>query len=113
MVVSITSLRLRSLFGFFKLSLNGLKISLQAKSQPGFIKMKNTGFGYSHFTISMWKSQEELKMFSRSGAHLEAIKIAKYLAKEIKIYTFETESLPSWNEAKLLLEKNGKVLSYG
>ncbi len=112
MVVTITSLRLKSLFGFFRLSLNGLKISLQAKGHPGFIKMKNAGFGYLHFTLSVWEDQKYLKQFSRSGAHLEAIKQAGALAREIRIYTFESDVVPDWKEARTLIEKNGKVIPY-
>jgi hypothetical protein len=112
MVVSITSLRLKSLFGFFRLSLHGLKISLQAKRQPGFIKMKNTGFGYMHYTMSAWKTPEDVKRFSRSGAHLDAMKRAGALAREIRIHTFEADKLPDWKEAKSLIERNGRVIPY-
>lgn len=112
MIVSITSLRLRSRFGFFRLSWNGLKIRLQARRQPGFIKMKNTGSGYLHYTLSAWNTQEDVKRFSRSGAHLEAMKGARSLAEEIRIYTYEADALPDWKHAKALLAKNGRAIPY-
>jgi len=112
MMVSVTSLRLKSLSGFFRLSWNGLKISLQARRQPGFIRMKNTGFGYMHYTLSAWDQRDDLKGFSRSGAHLEAMKRASSLAREIRIYTYESDAFPDWNEAKGLLEKYGRVIPY-
>src|SRR3954470_4878749 len=96
MHITITSLKLRSLFGFFRLSWNGLKISRQAKSQPGYIKMKNTGSGYLHFTISAWKNEKDIKAFARSGAHLEAMKQGATLANEIRVFTYESENLPTW-----------------
>lgn len=112
MIVSITSLRLRSRFGFFRLSWNGLKISLQARRQPGFIQMKNTGSGYLHYTLSAWANEEDVKRFSRSGAHLEAMKNARTLAKEIRIHTFEADAIPDWKDAKSLIERNGRAIPY-
>lgn len=112
MIVTITSLRLRSLSGFFRLSLHGLKISLQAKREPGFIAMKNTGFGYLHYTLSAWETEADLKRFARSGAHLEGMKRSRSLATEIRIHTYPAAALPVWAEAKRLLAANGRVLAY-
>src|SRR4051812_44561085 len=112
MLVTITSLKLRSLFGFFRLSWNGLKISRQAKSQQGFIKMKNTGSGYLHFTITAWESEKDLKAFARSGAHLDAMKQGATLAREVRVHTFQSEQFPSWAEAKKLVSEQGRIISY-
>jgi len=112
MYISITSLKLRSLWGYFELSYKGLKISQQAQTQSGFIEMKNTGFGWLHYTISAWQSKEALQSFSHSGAHLEAIKSGQKLANEIRIYTYEGEQLPDWKEAKKLLAEKGRVIQY-
>jgi hypothetical protein len=112
MIVTITSLKLRSLFGFFRLSLHGLRISRQAKSEPGFVKMKNTGSGYTHYTLTAWESEADLKRFSRTGAHLDGIKQGKSLAREIRIFTFPSDSIPDWKEAKRLVAEKGRVISY-
>jgi heme-degrading monooxygenase HmoA len=112
MIITITSLELRHWWGFFKLSLRGLKISRQAKTQKGFIRMKNTGFGYLHFTLSAWESEADLKDFARRGAHLEAMKESRNLATEIRIYTFRSERIPDWREAKQMLFENGRVISF-
>jgi heme-degrading monooxygenase HmoA len=112
MVVTITSLKLKSLWGFFRLSLYGLKISRQTKNQAGFINMKNTGSGYLHYTMSCWQREEDAKNFARSGAHLDAMKEASKIAAEIRVYTFVSEKMPSWKEAKTLVTEKGKVFSY-
>lgn len=52
MIIVVTSIKLRSLFGFFRLSYQGLKIMRQTRQQKGFVSMKNTGFGYMHYTLS-------------------------------------------------------------
>ena len=112
MVITITSLELRHWWNFFKLSLWGLKIVRQTKTQKGFIEMKNTGFGYLHFTLSVWETEADVKNFARSGAHLEAIKQSRKLATEIRIYTFHSEEIPDWKEAKRLLFERGKVFLF-
>lgn len=112
MFVTITSLKLKSVWGFFKLSLFGLKISNQAKKEKGFIAMKNTGFGYHHYTLTQWQTEDDLKRFSRSGEHLNAMKKSGTLATEIRTYTYAADRMPNWNTAKKLLIENGKSLTF-
>lgn len=112
MHVTVTSLKLRSVWGFFKLSLYGLKISQQAKTEKGFIAMKNTGFGYDHYTLSHWQTEADLKRFAHSGQHLEAMKGSAKLATEIRTYTFESDTMPGWASAKKLLAEKGKPLLF-
>lgn len=112
MVVTVTSLRLKSMWLFFKLSWFGLQISRQAKTQPGFIKMKNMGFGYLHYTCSAWQDEISMKNFAKTGAHLKAMKKSSTLATEIKTFTFQADKLPTWTEAKVMLTERGKILHY-
>ena len=112
MIVNVTSIRLRSLWHFFALSYNGLLISRQAKSQPGFIRLKNTGFGYVHYTLSVWENEEALRQFARSGAHLAAMKKSGQLATEIRTYSYASDQLPSWSEVKTLLQEKGRVFTF-
>ena len=112
MTITVTSLKLKSLWSFFRLSLHGLKISRQAKSQKGFINLKNTGAGYLHYTMTCWQTEEDAKLFARSGAHLAAMKEASKIATEVRIFTFSGEQMPNWKEAKTLLTEKGKVFTY-
>lgn len=74
--------------------------------------MKNTGFGYLHFTLSVWETEEDLKRFAREGAHLKAMKKSSVLATEIRTYTYQDVCPPNWKEAKNLLLEKGKVLTF-
>jgi heme-degrading monooxygenase HmoA len=112
MVISVTYIKLRKLHYFFRLSYHGMHIMKQAKSQKGFIGMKNTGFGYNHYTLSAWETKEDVIDFSKSGAHLNAMKEGSKLASEIRIFTFDDFVMPEWKEAKDLLFANGKVIKY-
>ena len=112
MVVTVTSIRLRRLWDFFRLTYLASKIVKQTRTQKGFVRMRNTGFGYLHYTLSVWESEEDVKDFARSGAHLEAMKASRSLSHEIRTYTFQTDRAPSWKEAKKLLLQNGRALSF-
>ena len=112
MVITVTSIKLRSLWHFFRLSYFGLRISRQARSQKGFIEMKNTGFGYLHYTISAWENEAEMKEFARSGAHREAMRAGGEISVEIRTYTFEGPAMPTWKEARKLLFEKGKIVSF-
>lgn len=112
MIITVTSIRLKSVWYFFKLSWHGFNIAQQCKKTTGFLQMKNTGFAYNHFTMSAWETENDMKTFARSGAHVKAMKQSAQLADEIRTYTYEGSKLPTWREAKQLLATNGKTLTY-
>jgi hypothetical protein len=110
MKLSITSIELKGPLKFFALSASALKVTrqLKASNYKGF---KNRGFWTKHYTMTLWENESDLKEFARSGAHLEAMKTSKKIAKEIRIVTVDAETLISWKEAKIFLEE-GKVYTY-
>ena len=110
MKATITSIELKGPLTFFALSSQALKITRQLKSS-NYREFKKSGFWTKHYTMTLWRSENDLKEFARSGAHLEAMKTSQKIAKEIRTLTIDAESLPSWAEAKKLLE-NGKVINY-
>lgn len=61
--------------------------------------------------MSLWKSEEELKAFAKSGAHLKAMQQSAQIAREIRTVTLNAEALPSWKQAKEML-KNAKSLHF-
>lgn len=112
MIIVVTSLRLRKLWHYFKLTYLVMHIVRQLKSQQGFVSMRNTGFGYMHYTLSVWESEEEMKRFARSGAHQQAMKQSRSIATEIGTYAYQSDQAPDWKQAKRLLVENGKFISF-
>lgn len=112
MIITITSLRLRRLFGYFPLTYTALGIVRQIRKQPGYIRMKNTGFGYLHYTLSAWESEAAAKAFAHSGAHAAAMRQAAKLATEIRVLTYAAEALPGWAEAKRRIASEGRLIAY-
>lgn len=110
MKATITSIELKDPFKFFALSASALSIIKQLKS-TNYLEFKKRGIWTTHYTMTLWRNEEELRNFARSGAHLEAMKKSKQIAKEIRTITIDADVLPNWQEAKKLLE-NAKVIKY-
>lgn len=110
MKVTITSLELKSIFKFFELSLVARKIVHQLK-ETNHIEFKSKGFWKTHYTMTLWETEKDMIEFASSGAHLEAMKKSKLIAKQIRTITFDADKLPSWSDAKKLLVK-GKTINY-
>jgi hypothetical protein len=112
MKVTITSIKLKSPFHFFALSLRAIRIIKQLKQTKGIVDKKTTGFWTMHYTMTLWDKEESLKNFSKSGAHLEAMKISKDIAAEIRTLTYEGNALPKWSHAKADLNARGRILNF-
>jgi len=110
MKATITSIELRGPLKFFALSANALKILKQLKSTE-MVDFKKRGIWTKHYTMSLWKNDQDMRAFATSGAHMEAMKLSARIAKEIRTITIEADQLPDWKTAKELLEK-GKVYRY-
>ncbi len=110
MKATITSIQLRGPFKFFALSAKALKVikQLQVSNCKDF---KKKGMWTTHYTMTLWHEESDIKDFSLSGAHLAAMKSSAEIAKEIRTLTYDTDSLPDWKEALKLLE-NAKVYRY-
>lgn len=112
MKVTITSIELKSPFHFFALSLRAFRIIKQLQSTKGIVQKKTRGFWTKHYTMTLWEDEMSLKAFAKSGAHLDAMKISKDLAREIRTFTYEANQLPGWSEAKTHLRSNGRVMVF-
>lgn len=110
MKATITSIQLRGPLKFFKLIKGAMKIDHQLKT-TNCKEFKKSGFWTKQYTMTLWESEEEMKAFAYSGAHLEVMKSTKEIAKEVRSITIDATELPSWKEAKKLLE-GGKVIRY-
>jgi len=111
MKVTITSIELKGPLSFFLLSSRALKIIRQLKATD-CLAFKKQGIWTKHYTMTLWRNEEELKRFAHSGAHLQAMRDGARIAKEIRTITIDADALPSWNHAKRMLQE-GKVTRYG
>lgn len=110
MILVITSIELKSVFHFFKLSSNALKVSSQLK-KTNCRDFKKKGFWKKHYTMTLWDDELQMKSFAKNGAHLEAMKHSSNIANEIRTTTIEIDHFPSWAKAEELL-KDGNVIRF-
>lgn len=110
MKATITYIELKSPLKVFSFTFLVSKIIKQLKdtNYQGFC---SKGFWTKFYTITLWKNENDMKAFALNGAHLEAMKNSKKMAKEIKTITVDAESVPSWKEARKLL-KEAKTIKY-
>ncbi len=110
MKATITYIKLKSPLKFFALASYALKIMKQLKTS-NIAEFKKKGFWTKHYTMSLWNNEQDMKSFAMNGAHLDAMKKSRLIAKEIRILTIDAEKLPDWKTAESLLEK-AKVYKY-
>jgi hypothetical protein len=109
--VTVTSIELKGPFKFFALSSQALKITRQLKA-TNCRQFKKRGFWTTHYTMTLWNTEEELQQFARSGAHQQAMKDSAKIAREIRTYTYDADHLPKWSTATQLLLHKAKVIRY-
>ncbi|WP_276390070.1 DUF3291 domain-containing protein [Eudoraea chungangensis] len=107
MILSITSLRLQSPFKIFKVYKYSYRVMKQIKKSP-CLAVRTTGSWSKHYTMTLWRNEEEKLEFYKSGAHLDAMKNASRIAKEIASLNLEADSFLGWKDAKMKLEEQGK-----
>jgi len=99
-IISITYIKLKTPFHFFSLAKYAMYIIKQLKADPNCQGHRQKGIWTHHYTMSKWNSEEDMLQFARSGAHLEAMKISRNIAAELKFKRLDVSDFPSWEEAK-------------
>lgn len=112
MYVSITRLKLKSIWRLREFIKMSNEIFEQAQNAPGNLntKLSNRWFRY-FYTQTHWNSREAMQQFVVNGAHREAMKQWKDIAMEIKVHGFETSHPPKWKLSRQLVAQQGRVIS--
>ncbi len=110
MHISITGLKPKGLFGFFKFWSLAIPSFQEAKKAEGilFCEVKNM-YG-NQCTITAWESRDHMLQFMRSGIHLKAMKAFNKIATG-KSYGYESDEIPTWEQAYATLQEKGKLHS--
>lgn len=108
MHISITGLKPKGFWGVFRFWRYAVPSFAQAKKANGnlFCEVKKVN-GYQ-CTLTAWESREQMLTFMRSGIHLQAMQQFHKIATG-KTYGYETEQVPTLEEAFALLEEKGRV----
>lgn len=110
MILSITSLKIASLFHLFRVWPYSFRCVMQLKRNSKCIAFKTIGFGNPSYTMTLWNNEVEILEYFSSGAHAKAMKEASKWAEEIRSIRVDRDSLTEWKEAKVLIANQGKSL---
>lgn len=107
MVVSITRLRLKSIFAWPAFAWWTFRVQRQAHRAPGvlFVGTRSLGGGF-YATMTAWNDETSLDRFQSSGAHGAVIRRASKLVDYLQSTRFEAETLPEWEHALRRLDKD-------
>jgi len=105
--ISITGLKPKGFFSFLKFWTLAIPSFRQAETSKGNLHTSVKNMHGYQCTVSAWESREVMLEFMRSGVHLKAMKAFHSIATG-RTYGYESESIPSWDEAYTLLQEKGK-----
>jgi hypothetical protein len=107
MYISLTQLKPKGLISYFRFWFLAIPTFRQAQMAKGGLSVSAKRMNGSQCTITSWESREVMLEFMRSGAHLHAMKAFHKIATG-RTYGFESDQLPTWPEAMVLLKEKGK-----
>ena len=98
MYVSITGLKTKTIFSWFKFWFLAIPAFREAQKQKGIIFCETKKIKNYHHTLTVWESKEDMHKYKISNSHLKAMQSFKNIATG-KVFSYETNSIPSWDEA--------------
>ncbi|OGO37125.1 MAG: hypothetical protein A2W35_07305 [Chloroflexi bacterium RBG_16_57_11] len=101
--VSITRLRVRSIFYMPLFMLNAIRSGTQAQKAQGFQDFATRIEAWdTHWTKTVWSQEDSMKRFRSSGAHKFAMRILSEICSEASYTRWqqETPEPPAWEEAQ-------------
>lgn len=108
MYISVTGLRLKKRWFFLQFIWHAVRSRHQAVRSKGVLHVAVTSRQGTQHTLTAWDSKDSMEAFKYSGAHKQAIKVFRQFF-EGKTYGYDSDSIPDWDEALLVLEEKGKT----
>jgi len=110
-IVSITRLRVRSIFLMPLFTLHAMRTSMQVQKAEGILGAE-TRFEKNNvvWTKTVWAEESAMKKYRGSGAHQIAMRILSEMCSEASVTRWQQEGaeLPAWEEAHRRLLAEGK-----
>lgn len=110
--VSITGFQLKSLWYLPKFLAYTMSAKAQAHAAPGNISAELHGpFHGVYHTMTVWEDRRSMTRFMAKGAHAKAMKVSKemYTPDNTKVYGYECDTIPTWEEAYELWKERGTM----
>ena len=107
--VSVTGLRLKSWFHFFQFTSFTVPAMKQAKAAKGNIFADGIYRDGVFHTLTVWENRSSMTRFMASGPHAKAMKITRHISYDTRVYGYEAEDIPSWDEARTIWHEKARV----
>jgi hypothetical protein len=109
--VSITGLTLKSFLYYPKFMYYAGPSSMQAQNADGNVLTRTTSVNGVQHTLTVWEDKMAMRKFMVAGAHRKAMAITSEVAvlEKTKVYGYESDTVPTWDEAIEMWEKHGKL----
>ena len=110
--ISITALNVKSTLLLPKFFYHVIHIALQSRAAEGNVLTDLKRVDGRFHTMTVWEDKESMRKFMFSGAHAKAMKIIKEIANMewgTKVHGYQSESIPSWEEALEIWDREGKI----
>lgn len=108
--VSITGLRLRSVFHAPVFWLHAMPSYRAAEKASGALSVEAWHVGGVHYTLIFWESFAQMRAYVRGPVHARAVKVFHRIATG-ETFGYAEDSLPSRSQAQRILAEKGR--SYG
>ena len=110
--VSITRLRVRSLWFMPLFGLHAMRSGSQAAQAEGIVDFStHVEDPFTHWTKTVWKQESFMKEFRNSGAHQIAMRVLSEICSEAAYTRWqqETPEVPTWEQAHKKLLESGTL----
>ena len=106
--VSITGLRLKSIWCYFSFTQHAIPCYTEAMSTEGNVLTDTKKVDGVHHTLTAWESRDAMMKFFVSEPHRAAMKAFPKIATG-KTYGYWTDEVPNWDEALRIWDAEGKM----
>jgi len=109
MYVSVTGLKPKGLIGWIRFWVLTIPASNNAQKAEGVLLCEFNSQNHFQHTLTVWTSKKQMLAYKSSSAHLRAMKSYSKIGSG-KIYGYETDAIPSWDDALSEWKINGREI---
>jgi hypothetical protein len=104
--VSITGLRIKSVWHYLTFARHAVPCKQEAKSTPGNVFTDTKLVDGVLHTLTAWESKTAMIKFKFSSAHKQAMAVFPTIATG-KTYGYWTDEIPNWDAALVIWQEHG------
>lgn len=105
--VSVTGLKVNRMWFVPLFWAHAMPSMIDARRAPGNIMARACTINGVHHTLSAWNSRADMLAYLRSGRHARAMRRFRRIATG-RVYGFEADAVPDWDEALALYAAKGR-----